>query len=207
MLRLITHSRAAKRPLAASLSHTRVGPQALPDRFHVSSAGLRTTMRCFQLLAGKQRIHSALQATPMHVLKVLSDIFCHEKDCNSRIYGGVSHFPHINLQSRQDTSSPNLRYLRIVKINTSTKLDFDQTPGRRGQQEATRPEGIVQDTVKMSAGQRALLPHLILTRASRPRPHRLSFGADRARQPKRPRDQSDNVGKASKDSTWFTPDY
>ena len=106
----------------------------------------------------------------MHVLKVLFDIFCHEKDCNSRIYGGVSHFPHINLVPQSSDTSDSSR-------STLTKLDFDQTPGRRGQQEATRPEGIVQDTVKMFAGQRALLPHLFLTRASRPRPHRLSFGA------------------------------
>ena len=110
MLRLIyTQSCGKETPCGKSLSRTRVEPQALPDRFYGLFAGLRTTMRCLQLLAGKQRIQFALQATPMHVLKVLFDLFCHEKDCNSRIYGGVSHFPHINLQSRQETSSPNPR--------------------------------------------------------------------------------------------------
>ena len=52
------------------------------------------------------------------------------------------------------TSSPgkilftNPSYLRLIKINTSTKMNSDQTPGRTGQQEATRPEGIEQDTVQ-----------------------------------------------------------
>ena len=36
-------------------------------------------------------------------------IRCHEKDCNSRIYGGVTQFPHVHQQCRQDTSSTNPR--------------------------------------------------------------------------------------------------
>ena len=42
----------------------------------------------------------------------------------------------------------NLRIPLINQDQLSTKLDFDQTPGRTGQQEATRPEGIEEDTVQ-----------------------------------------------------------
>ena len=56
------HSRAAKRPLAASLPATRaLGHRRLLDRFRVS-AGLRTTLRCFQLLTGKKRIQLRLSS-------------------------------------------------------------------------------------------------------------------------------------------------
>ena len=170
---IYNNSRAAERPLAASLlalGHRRC---LIVSGF---SRGLRTTLGCFQLLTGKKRIqlHACSQGSAL-----VESVTFHTKTCNP------GKIPRL----------PILGYLRFIKINTSTKLDFDQTPGRRGQQEATRPEGIVQDTVKMSAGQRALLPTSS------------EFWSHRARQPKRSRDQSDNVGKASKDSTWFTLDY
>ena len=105
MLRPIYTSRAAKRPLAASLPAT----PALGHRrcLIVSgfSVGLQTTLRCFQLLTGKKRI----QLRPPSNSDACSQgsarphIRCHEKDCNSRIYGGVTHFPHIHQQSRQDS--------------------------------------------------------------------------------------------------------
>ena len=67
---LYIHSRAAKRPLAASLPAT----PALGHRRCLIvwfSVGLRMTLRCFQLLTGKKRIQLRSQITPMHVLKVL----------------------------------------------------------------------------------------------------------------------------------------
>ena len=107
---LYTHSRAAKRPLAASLPAT----PALGHRrcLIVSgfSAGLQTTLRCFQLLTGKKRI----QLRPPSNSDACSQGFarphmrCHGKNCNSRIYGGVTHFPHIHQQSRQDSVHQSL---------------------------------------------------------------------------------------------------
>ena len=41
----------------------------------------------------------------------------------------------------------NIRIRPINEDQLSTKLDTDQTLGRTGQQEATRPEGIEEDTV------------------------------------------------------------
>ena len=81
----------------------------------------------------------------MHVLKVLHALtyVATKKDCNSRITVE-------SLTSHTYTSSvgkilcpPILAYLRLIKINTSTKMDSDQTRGRTSQQEATRPEEIV----------------------------------------------------------------
>ena len=146
-----------------------VSPPALGhrlfDRFRVFT-GLRTTLGCFQLLTGKKRIQLRLPSNSDACSQgsARPHISCHEKDCNGRIYSGVSHFPHKNLQSRQDTSSPNPRILPIHQDQHFHQIGFRPDSGRRGQQEATRPEGIVQDTVKMSAGQRAWLPHLFLTR-------------------------------------------
>ena len=77
-------------------------------------------------------------------------------------------------------------------------MDSDQTPGRPGQQEATRPEGIEEDTMQIVRWSTSFVTPLISARAPRPRPHLLSFGAIEHDNPQRPRDQSDNVGKPTR---------
>ena len=136
-------------------------------------------------------------STPSHTL--------HEKDCNSRIYGGLTHFPHIHQQCRLDTWSTN------IKINTCHQNGFRPDTGKTcsvrdnqtGKQEATRTEGIVQDTVENVCWPTSFVTHLLLARAPRPRPHLLSLWSNRARQSTTAERQSDNVGKADKDSTRF----
>ena len=53
----------------------------------------------------------------------------------------------------------------------STKSDTDQTLGRTGQQEATRPEGIEEDTVQNVRWSTNFDPHLFFSWALTPRPH------------------------------------
>ena len=77
----------------------------------------------------------------MHVLKVLRAV---SNDATKRMVTAVHTY----------TSSPgkiifvNFRIRPINEDRLSTKLDTDQTLGRTGQQEATRPEGIEEDTVQ-----------------------------------------------------------
>ena len=66
---LCTPSRAAKRPLAASLSAPPVGSQALLDRF--GFRGAANDLEMFSVLTGKKRIQLRSQITPMQILKVL----------------------------------------------------------------------------------------------------------------------------------------
>ena len=85
------------------------------------------------MLAGKQRI----QLRPSSNSDACSQgsarphIRCHEKDCNSRIYGGVSHFPHINLQSQKDTSSANLRIPSIHQDQHFHQIGFRPDSGKK----------------------------------------------------------------------------
>ena len=156
MLRLYTHF-AAKRPLAASLSVTpALGHRRCLIVFTVFR-GAANDREMFSVAGRQERIQ--LQATPMHVLKVLFDIRCHEKDCN-----------------RQDTSSPNPRIPPIHQ-------DFDQTPGRRGQQEATRPEGIVQDTVQNVRWPTSFVTPFISYSGFETKTTSSEFWSNRARQP------------------------
>ena len=108
---LYTHSRAAKRPLAASLPAT---PALGHRRCLIVFTVFRRAANDPEMFSVADRqekgYNSALQATPMHSQgSARPHIRCHEKNCNSRIYGGVTHFPHIHQQCRQDTSTTNPR--------------------------------------------------------------------------------------------------
>ena len=139
MLRPYTHSRAAKRPLAASLPAT----PALGHRrcliVFTASAGLKTTLRCFQLLTGKKRIQlrspSNSDACSQGSARPLG---CHEKNCTSRIYGGVTHFVHMHQQSREDSVHQSSHTSNLLRSTLPPKW----TPTRhRGEQASRKPPG------------------------------------------------------------------
>ena len=86
----------------------------------------------------------------MHVLKVLHAL---TYVATKRIATAESTVESLTFHTYTSSASkiprpPILAYLRFIKINTSTKMDSDQTRGRTGQQEATKPEVIEQDTVQ-----------------------------------------------------------
>ena len=116
-----SHSRAAKRPLAASLSVTpALGHRRCLIVFTVFR-GAANDREMFSV-AGRQEKGSNCDACSQGSAR--PDIRCHEKNCNSRIYGGVTHFAHIHLQSRQDTSSPNPRIPHSGSETKTTSFEF-----------------------------------------------------------------------------------
>ena len=136
----------------------------------------------------------------MHVLKVLRAL---TYVATKRIATAESMVESLTFHTY--TSSPgkilftNLRIPPINQDQLSTKLDSDQTPGRTGQQEATRPEGIEEDTVQNVRWSTSFDTPLISCLGTETKTTFLSFGATEHDNPQRPRDQSDNVGKADKD--------
>ena len=121
----------------------------------------------------------------MHVLKVLHAL---TYVATRRIATAESTVE--SLTSHTYTSSagkiprpPILAYLRFIKINTSTKMDSDQTPGRTGQQEATRPEGIVQDAVQNVRWPTSFVTPLISCSGSETKTTSPEFWNNRPRQP------------------------
>ena len=147
------------------------------------SEGLRTTLRCFPLLTGKTRmqLRSPSDADACSQGSARPHI-CHEKDCNSRIYSGDTHFPQIHQQSRQDTSATNPRIPPLHQDQLPPKW----IPTRHREEQASRKppgqKGSYKTQCKMS---------------------KTIFGATEPDNPQRPKDQFDNVGEADKDSTWF----
>ena len=125
----------------------------------------------------------------MHVLKVLRAV---TYDATKRIVTAV----HTYTSSPGKIMFTNLRIPPINEDQLSTKLDSDQTLGRTGQQEATRPERIEEDTVQDVRWSTSFDTPLISLLGPDTKTTFLSFGATEHDNPQRPRDQSDNVGKA-----------
>ena len=144
MLRPVyTHSRAAKRPLAASLlatpalGHRRClivftvfrGAANDPEMFSVADRQEKdTTPPSKQLRCMFSRFCTPSHRLPRKGLQHLNLRWSHSLS---------THTPAVLARYLVHQSS----HLPFIKINTSTKMDSDQTPGRTGQQEAPGQKG------------------------------------------------------------------
>ena len=154
------------------------------------------------MLTGKKRIQlrSPSNSDACSQGSARPHIGCHEKDCTSRIYGGVTHFVHMHQQSREDSVHQSSHTSDLLRSTLPPKW----TPTRhRGEQASRKPpgqKGLNKTQCKNVRWPTSFVTPLISARAPRPRPH-IRVGATEHDNPQRPRDQSDNVGKTDRDST------
>ena len=151
---------------------------------------LRTTLRCLHSDACSQG-----SARPQ--------IRCHEKDCNSRIYGGVTHVPHVHQQCRQDTLSTNPR---IPPIHQDQHLHQNGFRPDTGKNRPARSHQARRDRTGHSAkcslaNELCYLTYFLLR--LRDQDHISGvLGATEHDNPQRPRDQSET--RIQHDSLIFT---
>ena len=174
---LYTHSRAAKKPLAASLPAT-------------PALGHRRCLSAFTVFRGAANDPELFSVADRQDKNAAS--LSKQRRCMFPRFCTPSHMlprkglqqPH--QQSRQDTSATNPRIPPLHQDQHFHQNGFRPDTGKN------RPAGSHQarrDRTRHSA--------------KCPRPHLLRFGATEPDNPQRPKDQFDNVGKADKDSTWF----